>query len=57
MNGELRGDTDGDLVMVLLTCTLAGLRDKLLEDGFDQAGRVVADLVEITDDYLDRIRL
>jgi hypothetical protein len=57
VNGELRGDTDGDLVMVLLTCTLAGLRDKLLEDGYDQAGRVVADLVEITDDYLDRIRL
>lgn len=57
MTSELRREADDDLVMVLLTCTLAGLRDKLLEDGYDQAGRVVADLVEITDDYLDRSRL
>jgi hypothetical protein len=57
VTSELRREADDDLVMVLLTCTLAGLRDKLLEDGYDQAGRVVADLVEITDDYLDRSRL
>jgi hypothetical protein len=44
-----------DLIMVVLACTLAGLRDRLFEDGHDRAAEVVADLVEITDDYLDRI--
>lgn len=42
----------GDLVIVLLAGTLAGLRDRLTHDGFDRASDLVADLVEVTDDYL-----
>lgn len=42
----------GDLVVVLLASTLAGLRDRLESDGFAPAAELVADLVEITDDYL-----
>ena len=45
----------GDLIIVLLACTLAGLHDRLCADGYDQPARVVADLVEITNDYLDRL--
>ncbi|HEX2196889.1 MAG TPA: hypothetical protein VHJ76_08180 [Actinomycetota bacterium] len=45
----------GDLVVVLLAGTLAGLRDRLAEDGFDPAAELVADLVEIADDYLTRV--
>lgn len=41
--------------MVVLACTLSGLRDRLFEEGHDRAAQAVADLVEITDDYLDRI--
>lgn len=44
----------GDLVIVLLASTLAGLRDRLFADGFDDAGALVTDLVEIADDYLTR---
>jgi hypothetical protein len=44
----------GDLVLVLLAGTLAGLRDRLAHDGFVPASELVADLVEITDDYLCR---
>ena len=44
----------GDLVLVLLAGTLAGLRDRLYRDGFPSAGDVVADLVEFIDDYLAR---
>ncbi|MFN2489972.1 MAG: hypothetical protein ABR529_09590 [Actinomycetota bacterium] len=42
----------GDLVVVLLASTLAGLRDRLASDGFEQAAELVADLVEASDDYL-----
>jgi len=42
----------GDLVVLLLAGTLAGLRDRLESDGFSPAAELVADLVEITDDYL-----
>jgi hypothetical protein len=42
----------GDLVIVLLAGTLAGLRDRLAADGFEQAADLVADLVEVADDYL-----
>ena len=42
----------GDLVVVLLAGTLAGLRDRLESDGFSPAAELVADLVEIADDYL-----
>jgi hypothetical protein len=45
----------GDLIIVLLACTLASLRDRLSADGYDRPARVVADLVEITNDYLDRL--
>jgi hypothetical protein len=43
----------GDLVVVLLGGTLAGLRDRLYDDGFERAGGLVDDLVEMTDSYLD----
>jgi hypothetical protein len=42
----------GDLVVVLLASTLAALRDRLAEDGFDRAAFLVADLVDIADDYV-----
>jgi hypothetical protein len=45
----------GDLVLVLLASTLAGLRDRLLEDGFESSGEVVADLVELLDDYISSV--
>lgn len=44
----------GDVVVALLASTLAGLRDRLISDGFSDAASVVADLVEIVDDYLTR---
>ena len=55
--GRAPGSDDrlGDLIIVLLACTLAGLRDRLCADGYDRPARVVADLVEITNDYLDRL--
>lgn len=52
---EVRIPDLGDLVVVLLAGTLAGLRDRLAADGFDPAAELVADLVEITDDYLTRV--
>jgi hypothetical protein len=45
----------GDLVVVLLASTLAGLRDRLFRDGFDRAAGLVCDLVEIADDYITRL--
>ena len=42
----------GDLIVVLLASTLAGLRDRLHQDGFDHAAELVGDLVEVADDYL-----
>lgn len=42
----------GDLVIVLLASTLAGLRDRLAEDGFEDASEFVADLVEAADHYI-----
>lgn len=47
----------GDLVVVLLAGTLAGLRDGLYGDGYTAAADLVADLVELTDDYLARVPL
>jgi len=52
---EIPADRMGDLAIVLLSCTLTNLRDRLGADGYDQPARVVADLVEITNDYLDRL--
>ena len=45
----------GDLVVVLLASTLAGLRDRLHDDGFERAAELVGDLVEVTDDYLEHV--
>jgi hypothetical protein len=42
----------GDLVVVLLSSSLAALRDRLAEDGFESAALLVADLVDIADDYI-----
>jgi hypothetical protein len=42
----------GDFVIVLLSGTLAALRDRLLADGFSTAAELVADLAEVTDDYV-----
>ena len=42
----------GDLVVVLLASTLAGLRDRLADDGYDLAADLVADLVDVADGYL-----
>ena len=65
MNGKVRsiygddgltGQPDlGDLVIVLLAGTLAGLRDRLTHDGFARASDLVADLVDVTDDYLTNV--
>lgn len=52
---EIPTDRMGDLVIVLLWCTLANLRGQLCADGYDQPARVVAALVEITNDCLDRL--
>ena len=45
----------GDIVVVLLAGTLAGLRDRLVYDGFEDAADLVADLVEIVDEYLTNV--
>jgi hypothetical protein len=45
----------GDLIVVLLAGTLAGLRDRLDDDGFTPAAELVADLVEMVDDYLTTV--
>jgi hypothetical protein len=42
----------GDLVIVLLASSLTALRDRLADDGFDRAALLVADLVDIADDYI-----
>ena len=45
----------GDLVIMLLASTLAGLRDRLEADGFTTAFGLVADLVDNCDDYIKEI--
>lgn len=42
----------GDLVLVLLSSTLAGLRDNLRRDGFEPAACIVERLVDELDDAL-----
>jgi len=54
-SGEDRIPDLGDLIVVLLASTLAGLRDRLSADGFEAAADLVADLVEIIDDYVTRM--
>ena len=45
----------GDLVIVLLAGTLAGLRDRLAQDGFPKAADLVVRLVEEADGYLESL--
>lgn len=45
----------GDLVVVLLAGTLAGLRDRLDEDGFGPAAEFVSKLVTRCDEYLEEV--
>ena len=45
----------GDLVIVLLASTLASLRDRLSEDGFDRASGLVAELTERCDAYIEEV--
>ena len=46
-------DSDlGNFTLTLLAGQLAGLRDRLALDGHYPAADLVADLVDITDDYL-----
>jgi hypothetical protein len=42
----------GDLVIVLLTGTLTGLRDRLWDDGFQNAADLIEDLTSRCDRYL-----
>jgi hypothetical protein len=42
----------GDPVIVLLAATLAGLRDRLFEDGLESAAELVSHLCDIVDDYV-----
>lgn len=44
----------GDVVVVLLVGTLAGLRDRLYRDGFEPAASLIQDLIEVADDYVSR---
>jgi hypothetical protein len=45
----------GDLVVVLLAGTLAGLRARLAEDGFEDAAELVATLTTRCDEYLEEV--
>ena len=45
----------GDLVIVLLAGTLAGLRDRLQADGFEKASKLVADLTSRCDRYVEEV--
>ena len=45
----------GDLVILLLASTLAGLRDRLEDDGFSQASEFVAELTNRCDGYLEGV--
>lgn len=55
MRPGLGSESESDLssfMLILLAGHLAGLRDRLALDGYYQAADLVADLVDITDDYL-----
>lgn len=45
----------GDLIVVLLSAALQGLCERLLLDGYEAPAELVADLVEVTDEYLARL--
>ncbi len=42
----------GDLIVVLLASSLSALRDRLAQDGFEDSAQLVADLVDIADEYI-----
>lgn len=52
----LGGPDLGDLVIVLLASTLAGLRDRLESDGFERASVLASELTVRCDDYLAEVR-
>jgi hypothetical protein len=55
--GESAPEPDlGEIVVILLVSTLAGLRDRLERDGFASAAGLVHDLVEVADDYVMRFQ-
>ncbi len=45
----------GDLVIILLASTLAGLRDRLGDDGFPDGSAFVGELTERCDTYLEEV--
>ncbi|MDQ3876977.1 MAG: hypothetical protein M3290_01315 [Actinomycetota bacterium] len=45
----------GDLVIMLLASTLAGLSDRLDSDGFSKASAFVAELTQDCDSYLEDV--
>jgi hypothetical protein len=45
----------GDLVIVLLASTLAGLRDRLAADGFERASELAGELTERCDAYMQEM--
>ncbi len=45
----------GDLVIVLLAGTLAGLRDRLSSDGFEGAADLVSELTDRCDFFLNTL--
>lgn len=54
-SGKTHPDPDlGEIVVILLVSTLAGLRDRLERDGFHAAAGLVHDLAEIADDFVTR---
>ena len=52
---DTRAPDLGDLVIVLLASTLAGLRDRLTEDGFVSAAQLVSGLTESCDEWLQEV--
>lgn len=53
---KTRNEPDlGDLVIVLLAGTLAGLRDRLESDGFDNASALVNELTSQCDRYVEEV--
>jgi hypothetical protein len=54
---EYRPPDLGDLVVVLLAGSLAGLCERLAADGFSDAAELVADLVEVADEYVARMSM
>jgi hypothetical protein len=46
----------GDIIVMLLASTLAGLSDRLASDGFEGPADLVGELVEVIDGYLVTVR-